>query len=96
MPHEVLWSAAGEVHDINNQGQVVGLSSLPGSTYFHGFLWERRTGMQDLGTLPGDFTASPSASMTAAVGRTAVRRDWHEVPRRCVGGWRGSGSQHAD
>ena len=39
---------------INNQGQVVGLSALTGETTFHAFLWTRKTGMQDLGTLPGD------------------------------------------
>jgi probable HAF family extracellular repeat protein len=44
-----------EATDINNHGQVVGFSSLPGNTYFHGFSWGRRTGMRDLGTLPGDF-----------------------------------------
>jgi len=38
---------------LNNQGQVVGLSSLTGNTTFHGFLWQKRTGMIDLGTLPG-------------------------------------------
>jgi probable HAF family extracellular repeat protein len=40
--------------DINSQGQVVGNSDLPGDTTFHAFLWTRRTGMQDLGTLSGD------------------------------------------
>jgi probable HAF family extracellular repeat protein len=39
---------------INNQGQVVGHSDLPDNTTFHAFLWTRETGMQDLGTLPGD------------------------------------------
>ncbi len=39
--------------DINNQGQAVGLSNLPGDTTFHGFLWQSGV-MTDLGTLPGD------------------------------------------
>jgi probable HAF family extracellular repeat protein len=39
---------------INNRGQVVGHSDLPDNTTFHAFLWTRETGMQDLGTLPGD------------------------------------------
>ncbi len=40
--------------DINNQGQVVGYSDLPGDTTGHAFLWQKGTGMIDLGTLPGD------------------------------------------
>ena len=51
--------------DINNQGQVVGNSDLPGDTTFHAFLWTRRTGMQDLGTLSGD-VASVSISINDA------------------------------
>ena len=39
---------------INNQGQIVGHSLLPDNMTFHAFLWTEQTGMQDLGTLPGD------------------------------------------
>jgi probable HAF family extracellular repeat protein len=42
---------------INNQGQVVGGSTLPGNVTAHAFLWTREKGMQDLGTLPGDFNS---------------------------------------
>jgi probable HAF family extracellular repeat protein len=41
-------------YSINNQGQVVGVSDLPGDKTFHAFLWTRSTGMQDLGTVAGD------------------------------------------
>jgi probable HAF family extracellular repeat protein len=39
---------------INNLGQAVGVSDLAGDETFHGFIWSRETGMQDVGTLPGD------------------------------------------
>jgi probable HAF family extracellular repeat protein len=39
---------------INNLGQAVGVSDLAGDETFHGFLWSKETGMQDVGTLPGD------------------------------------------
>jgi uncharacterized membrane protein len=35
-------------NDLNGQGQVVGLSSLPGDTQFHPFVWNAATGMTDL------------------------------------------------
>lgn len=38
---------------INNHGQVVGLSDLPGEVTAHAFMWENGI-MSDLGTLPGD------------------------------------------
>jgi probable HAF family extracellular repeat protein len=41
---------------INNQGQVVGFSALPGNASFHAFLWEKGA-MSDLGTLPGDVSS---------------------------------------
>jgi probable HAF family extracellular repeat protein len=49
---------------INSSGQIVGCSDTS-STYYpcsgaytgHAFLWDRKTGMQDLGTLPGDDTS---------------------------------------
>ncbi len=69
--HAVLWQD-GAVTDlgnlggttdnwaeaINNQGQAVGWSNLPGDMTYHTFLWTEDEGMQDLGTLPGDFASS--------------------------------------
>src|SRR6266481_6020551 len=74
-PHAVLWENDGSVHDlgnlgaaagniglfINNQGHVVGASSLTAdstpSDGIHAFLWTKGTGMRDLGTLPGDLAS---------------------------------------
>ena len=39
---------------INNGGQVVGVSDLPGEVTAHAFIWQNGN-MTDLGTLPGDF-----------------------------------------
>jgi probable HAF family extracellular repeat protein len=67
--------AGGNIaYDINNQGQVVGNSDLPGDTTFHAFLWTKRTGMQDLGTLPGD-VASVSISINDAGSVTGASLD---------------------
>jgi len=38
---------------MNNRGQVIGVSNLPGDQTFHAFLWDRDEGMKDLGTLKG-------------------------------------------
>jgi probable HAF family extracellular repeat protein len=53
--------------NLNNRGQVIGFSDLQGDANFHAFLWTRETGMQDLGTVPGDVNSlSPSALTIAA------------------------------
>jgi probable HAF family extracellular repeat protein len=58
--------AGGNIaYDINNQGQVVGNSDLLGDTTFDAFLWTKKTGMQDLGTLSGN-VASVSLSINDA------------------------------
>ena len=73
--HAVLWQEDGNVRDlgnlgganfnyaqqINNRGQVVGLSALAGDTTHHGYLWTEDSGMKDLGTLPGDFSSGALA-----------------------------------
>ena len=41
---------------INNHGEVVGSSDLPGDSNFHAFLWQHGV-MSDLGTLPGDVSS---------------------------------------
>jgi probable HAF family extracellular repeat protein len=58
-------TAFDEAAGINNQDQVVGFSSLPGNSTFHAFYWDKRTGMQDLGTLPGPYVDSVAVRINA-------------------------------
>jgi probable HAF family extracellular repeat protein len=73
--------AGGNIaYDINNQGQVVGNSDLTGDTTFHAFLWTRRTGMQDLGTVSGD-VASVGISVNDAGSVVGASLDANFNPR---------------
>jgi probable HAF family extracellular repeat protein len=73
--------AGGNIaYNINNQGQIVGNSDLPGDTTFHAFLWTRGTGMQDLGTLSGD-VASVSISINDAGSAVGASLDPSFNPR---------------
>ena len=44
--------------EINNLGQVAGVSDLKGDTSFHAFLWTQEKHIQDLGTPTGDSDSS--------------------------------------
>ena len=70
--HAVLWEKGAVTYlggfggamnnsgtGINNRGQIVGQSDLPGDTTWHAFLWENGK-MTDLGTLAGDFSSVAS------------------------------------
>jgi probable HAF family extracellular repeat protein len=46
--------------NLNNRGEVIGVSDLAGDTSFHAFLWTKATGMKDLGTLPADMYSQAS------------------------------------
>jgi probable HAF family extracellular repeat protein len=47
-----LGGTCGFTNGLNNQGQVVGISSLPGNLTFHPFFWDRGK-LKDLGTFGG-------------------------------------------
>ena len=71
---------------INNQGQVVGVSDLPGDKTFHGVLWRENTRILDLRTLPGDF-ASAALGINDGGDVVGVSLDADFNPRAFL--WRG-------
>ena len=75
-PHAVLWERNGRpfpipglggtqsntATSINDFDEVLGVSSLPGDTTMHAYLWSRHMDRsRDLGTVPGDQSSLPGA-----------------------------------
>ena len=106
-PHAVLWDRDGSVTDlgnlggtanmglsINNQGQVVGASTLTAKsapTEAHAFLWTKETGkMRDLGALSGD-TASVGLGINDGGDVVGASIDEDGNPRAYI--WR-NGAMH--
>ena len=54
-------NAANLTLNINNNGHAVGTSALSGDETSHAFLWTKEKGMQDIGTLKGDFQSGAIA-----------------------------------
>jgi probable HAF family extracellular repeat protein len=50
-----LGGTLGFADDVNNEGQVVGQSNLPGDMTSHPFLWDKKKGLIDLGTFGGSY-----------------------------------------
>ena len=89
--HALLWQNDGtvtnlgslggafgnEAHNINNHGQVVGVSDLAGDAVFHGFVWSESTGMQDVGTLPEDtYSVALSINDAGEVGGVSINENF--------------------
>ncbi|HEV2425912.1 MAG TPA: hypothetical protein VGZ29_13870 [Terriglobia bacterium] len=85
--HALLWQNDGTVtnlgslggafgnqaHNINNRGQVVGVSDLAGDAVFHGFVWNQGTGMRDIAPLPGDmYSVALSINDAGEVGGVSI------------------------
>jgi probable HAF family extracellular repeat protein len=63
-----LRAGSARVHDVNSSGQAVGGSGHPHGAATHAFFWEKQSGIQDLGTLPGgDYSAAYSINDTGVV-----------------------------
>lgn len=83
--HAVLWQNGKAIdlgnlggalnniaEDINEKGEIVGFSDLPGDATFHAYRWQKGV-ISDLGTLPGDIHSTGFAvnSKGQIVGRSA-------------------------
>jgi probable HAF family extracellular repeat protein len=70
-----LGGTMGCAIDINNHGDVVGYSNLPGDTASHPFVWVAPGPMQDLGTLGGNVGFSIWANESGEVVGSATNGD---------------------
>jgi len=48
---------------LNNRGQVVGQSTLEADQTSHPYIWDRKRGIKDLGTLGGTFGGRPRSTI---------------------------------
>jgi probable HAF family extracellular repeat protein len=53
-----LGGKCGFANGLNNLGQVIGDSYLPGDVVFHGFRWDKTNKLQDLATLGGSYSGT--------------------------------------
>lgn len=65
----------GFPNSINNRGEIVGLSDLPGDVTEHPFLWSRKLGMKDLGTLGGTYGRADAINDAGEVVGTATNKN---------------------
>jgi probable HAF family extracellular repeat protein len=72
-------------NQINNRGQVAGVSDLPGDKTYHAFLWAENTRILDLKTLPGD-SASAALGINDSGEVVGVSLDADSNPRAFL--WR--------
>jgi probable HAF family extracellular repeat protein len=87
-----LGGSGTEARGLNNAGQVVGQSQVPGTVYaFHAFLWSEAAGIRDLGTLGG------SESSAAAINNAGQIVGWSAVGKYSAVrpfSWTKSGGMH--
>ena len=65
----------GFPNSINNRGEIVGFSDLPGDVTEHPFLWSRKRGMKDLGTLGGTYGRADAINDAGEVVGTATNEN---------------------
>jgi probable HAF family extracellular repeat protein len=71
-----LRPGSARIHDINSLGQAVGASGYPHGSETHAFFWTRKTGMHDLGSLPGgDYSVASAINDSGQVVGTSNAKD---------------------